>query len=115
MRFLADESCDFAVVHALRRSGYDVSSVAESVRGADDSRVIELARSEQRVLLTEDKDFGQLVFAAARRTAGVILIRWPANARGNLAAAIVATVADMKDRLVGAFVVLEPGRLRVSR
>lgn len=115
MRFLADESCDFAVVHALRRAGYDVSSVAESAQGADDLRVIELARSEQRVLLTEDKDFGQLVFAAAHRTSGVIPIRWPANARGNLSAAMVASVADLKDRLVGAFVVLEPGRLRVSR
>jgi predicted nuclease of predicted toxin-antitoxin system len=54
MRFLADESCDFAAVHALRASGHDVIAVSDVARGAEDSVVIELARSERRVLLTED-------------------------------------------------------------
>ena len=51
MRFLADESCDYAAVHALRGAGHDVVAVAEVARGAEDSVVIELARSERRVLL----------------------------------------------------------------
>lgn len=115
MRFLADESCDFAAVQALRESGHDVSAVAEVARGAEDSVVIELARSQQRVLLTEDKDFGQLVFAAARPTAGVMLIRWPVTARGNLGAALVELVGAHGDALAGAFAVVEPGRVRISR
>ena len=53
MRFLADESCDFAAVHALRAAGHDVVAVSEVARGAVDSVVIELARSERRVLVTE--------------------------------------------------------------
>ena len=83
MRFLADESCDFAPVRALHAAGHDVVAVSEVARGAEDSVVIELARSEQRVLLTEDKDFGQLVFAAARQSSGVVLLRWPVSARGS--------------------------------
>ena len=60
MRFLADESCDFAVVAALRHAGHDVTTVAEINEGVDDEVVLALARSESRVLLTEDKDFGLL-------------------------------------------------------
>jgi len=115
MRFLADESCDFAAVRALRASGHDVAAVAEIAGGAEDLVVIELARSQQRILLTEDKDFGQLVFAAAHRTAGVILVRWPVMARGNLGAALVELAAAHGDALAGAFVVVEPGRVRISR
>ena len=49
MRFLADESCDFAAVRALRASGHDVAAVAEIAGGAEDLVVIELARSQQRI------------------------------------------------------------------
>ena len=62
--FLADESCDFAVVRTLRAAGYDVLAVSERAPGARDEDVIRFATSERRILLTEDKDFGQLVFAA---------------------------------------------------
>ncbi len=62
MRFLADESCDFSIVRALRGAGHDVVAVAEQSGGIPDDVVIELARADSRVLLTEDKDFGQLVF-----------------------------------------------------
>ena len=74
MRFLADESCDFAVVRALHATGHDVLAVAEIAPRADDAHVIRLAVSQQRVLLTEDKDFGQLVFAHGTRAHGVVLL-----------------------------------------
>jgi predicted nuclease of predicted toxin-antitoxin system len=115
MRFLADESCDFAAVHALRAAGHDVAAVSDVARGADDSAVIELARSEGRILLTEDKDFGQLVFAAARQNSGVVLLRWPVSARSSLGAALVEFAASHGESLTGAFCVVEPGRARVSR
>lgn len=115
MRFLADESCDFAAVKALRAAGHNVVAVAEIARGAEDSAVVELARSEGRILLTEDKDFGQLVFAAAHRTAGVILLRWPVTSRSALGSALVELVATQGDALRGSFAVVEPGRVRISR
>jgi predicted nuclease of predicted toxin-antitoxin system len=115
VRFLADESCDFAAVHALRAAGHDVVAVSDVARGAEDSVVIELARSDRRVLLTEDKDFGQLVFAAARQSSGVVLLRWPVSARSTLGAPIVEFVAAQGDLLTGSFAVVEPGRARMSR
>jgi predicted nuclease of predicted toxin-antitoxin system len=71
MRFLADESCDFTIVRALRAAGHDVMAVAEVSQRAPDPAVIGLAVNENRVLLTEDKDFGQLVYASGTPSAGL--------------------------------------------
>ena len=81
---------------------------------ADDRSVIDLAMREGRILLTEDKDFGQLVFAFGSETAGVILLRFPAGRRQDLAPSIVALVRDRAAQLAGAFVVLQPGRVRLT-
>ena len=61
MRLVTDENCDFSVVIDLRLAAYDVASITEMMAGADDETVIDFARSERRLLLTEDKDFGQLL------------------------------------------------------
>jgi predicted nuclease of predicted toxin-antitoxin system len=115
VRFLADESCDFAVVRALREALHDVTTVAELSPAAQDNAVLHLARSEGRILLTEDKDFGLLAFAGGQQTAGVILIRFPGGARSQLGRAVVNIVAELRETLTGAFVVVEPGRARISK
>ena len=115
LRFLADESCDFAVVRALRTDGFDVYAVNEVMRRSDDRELIELARRENRILLTEDKDFGWLVFASAMESAGVVLIRYPGNARQALADAIRRVVEEHGDQLGNSFVVLQPGIVRITR
>lgn len=113
MRFLIDESCDDVVVEALRQAGHDVKAVREWRHGAPDAAVIDLARSEERVLLTEDKDFDRLSFASTVTSPGVILIRYPAKARSRLAAEVTTLVEETADRLAGSFVVLQPGRVRI--
>lgn len=115
MRLVADENCDFSVVIDLRLAGYDVVSITEQMAGADDETVIDFARSERRLLLTEDKDFGQLVFAAARQNSGVILIRYPASARSALSGAVLKLLSDSGESLYSRFAVLEPGRVRVTQ
>jgi predicted nuclease of predicted toxin-antitoxin system len=114
MRFLADESCDFAIVAALRGAGEDVFAVAHDAPGAEDERVLELARKEGRILLTEDKDFGTLVFADGRPTGGVVFLRYPVQARARIVTALVQLVQDRGQQLGGAFTVIEPGRIRIS-
>ena len=113
--FLADESCDFAVVRALRADGFDVYAVSEVMQRSDDRKLVELARRENRILLTEDKDFGWLVFASAMESAGVVLIRYPGNARQALADAIRRVVEEHGDQLGNSFVVLQPGIVRITR
>jgi len=84
LRFLADESCDFAAVRALRAAGHEVTAVAELAPRAPDEAVVDLALREGSILLTEDKDFGQLVYAGGLPTAGVILIRYPGPVARNV-------------------------------
>jgi predicted nuclease of predicted toxin-antitoxin system len=114
MRLLADESCDFSVVRALRGAGHDVIAVAELFPSLDDSLILDLALREQRVLLTEDKDFGQLVYANAQPSSGVIFIRYPANLRATLPNTVVTFIEKAEAQLTGSFVVLSPGRIRIG-
>ena len=114
LRFLADESCDFSVVRALRAEGYDVLAVSEYTNRSDDRQLIEQASRENRILLTEDKDFGWFVYVSQAESAGVILIRFPGNARETLALAVCKLVREQSNELSRAFVVVEPGYIRIS-
>jgi len=80
MRFLADESCDFGVVLALRTAGHDVAAIAEVSPRGEDNSVMERALQEERIVVTEDKDFDQLVYANRQATGGVLFLRFPAKA-----------------------------------
>lgn len=115
LRFLADESCDFAVVRALRAEDYDVLTISEVSHRSDDRELIELASREKRILLTEDKDFGWLVYVNRAKSAGVILIRFPGNVRQTLGQSITQIVRKQGEQLIGAFVVMQPGHVRISR
>lgn len=89
-------------------------AVGEISPGATDNQVIDLAIAESRFLLTEDKDFGQLVFASMAGPVGVILIRFPANARTTMVQTVIELVQKHGDRLAGRFVVVQPGRIRLT-
>jgi predicted nuclease of predicted toxin-antitoxin system len=115
LRFLADESLDFAVVRALRATGHEVVAVSESMPGAADGDLIALAAREHLLLITEDKDFGWLVFASHAQSAGVILVRFPGNAREGLVQAIDQLVRSEAERLVDSFTVMQPGQVRISK
>jgi predicted nuclease of predicted toxin-antitoxin system len=115
LRFLADESCDFAVVRALRAAGYDVFAVSEVMQRSDDKELIEQSAREQRIFLTEDKDFGWLVFVTRADSAGVILVRFPGNARETLARTATQVVQEHGSALLNCFVVAQPGHIRISR
>ncbi len=115
MRFLADESCDFSVVRALREAGHDVLAIVEILPAAADLEVIKLALEEKRILLTEDKDFGQLVHAHGQKIHAVVFMRYPARVRKNLSRDIVRLAKFHGRKLAGCFVVVEPARIRFSR
>ena len=115
IRFLADESCDFTVVRGLRRAGFDVLCVSESTPGAIDSEVIRIALREERILLTEDKDFGRLVYSHGQETLGVIFLRFPSFTRRQISRDVLNLVKQQGEKLVGSFITIQPGRIRISR
>ncbi|MEX2142887.1 MAG: DUF5615 family PIN-like protein [Pirellulales bacterium] len=75
MNTVADECCDALLVSALRSDGHDVLYVKETAPGSDDTTVLQMSVAQQRVLLTEDKDFGELVVRLKLPSYGIILVR----------------------------------------
>src|SRR5579864_7524460 len=114
MNFVADESCSGPVIQALREAGHDVVAIAETAKGARDEQVLERALTEKRVLITEDRDFGELVYARGHSSAGVVLLRFHGRARRTKAATVIEAVSKLSSRLQDAFTVVEVGRVRIS-
>jgi predicted nuclease of predicted toxin-antitoxin system len=75
VRWLADECVAGPVVDRLREAGHDVTYLAELAPATSDTEAIALAHREDRFLLTEDKDFGELVFRWKRPVSGLVLLR----------------------------------------
>ena len=111
MRWLADECVAAALVSHLRDSGYDVSYVAEVEASASDAAIVRLAHDEERLLLTEDKDFGDLAFRLTMPVPGVVLLRlglYDNTAKWTRLAAI----DHFGSNLFGRFVVVDDKRFR---
>ena len=115
LRFLADESCDYSVIRALRTAGYSVDAIAEISPSLSDEVVLELAVAESRLLITEDKDFGEWVFAHHHAMMGVLLIRYPARLRSAMVVAVTDLIGEHAPDLEGSFTVLEPGKARIRK
>jgi len=112
MRWLADECVDAGVVAALRQAGHDVLYIAESAAGLTDTAALSLASNEQRLFLTEDKDFGELVFRFRLEVPGLVLLRIDA-ARPHLKRKRLETViSQIGEGLLGRYVVITETRSR---
>ncbi len=73
---IADENIHSTIISGLRNAGIDVYSIYESNRGLKDEEIINLARNMKFSILTEDKDFGEWVFAHHVRDISVIFLRF---------------------------------------
>ena len=77
MRFLADENVEAPVIRTLRELGHEVLEVGGLKPGAEDDEVTSIARERGCILVTNDKDFGRLVFLQEKRVPGALLLRLP--------------------------------------
>jgi predicted nuclease of predicted toxin-antitoxin system len=113
MRFLANENFPGAAVDALQQAGHDVVWVRTAAPGISDAEVLAWAAREQRVLLTFDKDFGELARAGGLpKHCGVILIRLTAPRSMEAAGGLVGLISARSD-WADHFSVVEPGRVRM--
>lgn len=112
-KFLANENIPSAAVEAARLAGMDISWVRDISPGLSDDAVLVLARAEGRVLLTFDKDFGEMAFERGKTTVpGVILLRPHLRSPQHVAQFTVALLTQSID-WIGNFSVAQEGRLRV--
>ncbi len=113
LRILANENVAGPVVAMLRHAGHDVRWVAEDQRGATDAEVLARAQQEQRVVVTSDKDFGAMAFAAHLPAAcGIVLFRLGGASPDEDNRRAVAALAS-RDSWSGLFAIVESDRIRL--
>ena len=115
MRFLVDECTGPAVARWLRGQGYEVFCVYSEARGIDDDDLIRKAFAEDRILITNDKDFGEKVYRERRPHKGVVLLRLEDEQTSGKIETIRRLLDSYPDRLTGAFAVVTETRVRFAR
>jgi predicted nuclease of predicted toxin-antitoxin system len=113
VRFLANENIPLAAVRLLRERGDDVAAIAEEAAGVDDRTVLEWAARDQRIILTFDRDYGELLFR--RRLPppiGLIYFRFDPSTPLEPAEHVLLLLAVADLSLEEKFTVVERGRIR---
>ena len=115
MKFLLDESADFPLADMLSDLGHDVKAiVTDYPRSIADEEVLEIAAREDRILLTNDRDFGELIFRQHLQHSGVILFRLGSEPIETKAAWLRYVLNHYPEHLNNFIVVTENG-VRVRR
>lgn len=115
MRFLADEGVDKAIVEALRGYGRNVRWMAEELQGAKDDAILDTAARDARLLITEDKDFGELVYRQRLHHRGVILVRLDGISNTQKGRVVARAISAHEAELAGAFTVIRHTTIRIRR
>jgi predicted nuclease of predicted toxin-antitoxin system len=114
MTLVADESVDFGIVIKLRQNGIVVFSVYEDFSGIKDSEVLKIAKDRQCLLITEDKDFGELTYRLKLEHRGIMLIRLSDISRKDRIELVAKTIEQHFDMLENNFSVLTKRGLRIK-
>src|SRR3989344_6496439 len=112
MKFIADENLGVRVPQYLKNLGFDIIWVKEIAPGKADIQILEIANKEKRVLITQDKDFGELVFKEKLANAGVILLRLKDESVKNKKEVLLHLLSSKKD-FYGKFTVVKDKKVEV--
>jgi predicted nuclease of predicted toxin-antitoxin system len=113
VRFLADECLDNRLLMGLRQAGHDVIAARDACPAASDRVVLELARRERRVVVTEDKRVGRLIVRSLVEPPRIVLVRMGRSDVRTMVTRLLAAVAREGNRLHGLYVVVTAKRTRV--
>ncbi len=114
MRFLVDECTGPAVAKWLHGLGHDVYSVFDEAPGMIDPDVLSKANTENWILVTNDRDFGELIFRERRDHKGVIFLRLADERSANKIAVLRKVLDSFAERLENQFVTATESRIRIS-
>lgn len=115
MKFLVDECTGTSVVACLRNEGHDAVAVAEIMPEADDEQVLQCAVSEGRIVVTNDKDFGEMVFRSGQVHRGVVLLRLRDERAENKVRMVKVVLAQIGERLQNRYVIVNESGIRVRK
>lgn len=114
MELIADESVDYAIIRFLRESGHKIHSILEKSPGIDDHKVLEIANDLTRLLLTEDKVFGELTYRLNKPHHGILLIRLSRIPREERIILVSEFISNYGKDLIGKFSVITEQGFRIK-
>ncbi len=112
---LADENIDYPLIEAILGVGIEVYSIFELNRGMMDEAIIEFSRVPPRIILTEDKDFGEWVYAHNLKEISVLFLRYDFKDTELMKQALLKILADRIDELHGHFTTLSIHKVRIRK
>ncbi len=113
LKFLVDESSGKKLSKFLLESGFDVKYVMDIMAGASDKDILEFAEREKRILITNDKDFGELIFRLSKPSSGVILLRLRNDMPKNRQRYVLNLIESIPNKLESSFIVVTEGKIRI--
>jgi len=113
LRFIIDENCGVKLSEALNSEGYDSIPVIRSMAGAPDILVLERAEREERIVITSDKDFGELIYKQGLAHHGVILLRLETDEPAARITVVRRVILRSQGNLKGRFVVATEKKIRI--
>ena len=113
MKFLVDECTGIYVSKKLKEMNFDCISVIECMRGAEDEEIAERAVKEDRVIITNDKDFGRLT--GFYKPPGIILLRLKDESAENKVKMVTFLVTSHRESILGNIMVVSEKKIRIRR
>lgn len=111
--FLIDESVDQRIIRKLKPLNLDTILVSVVSGGISDDKVLDLAEAHNAVLITEDRDFGEWVFAHGRQGISIIYLRYRNEELEEITGALKTVLSSASQNLRGKFIVITPRKIRV--
>lgn len=117
MKFLIDECVWFSVAQWFKNKKFDVICIVEGFSGYSDNQVLEKAYTEQRILVTRDKDFGDIVFRQKKNHCGILLLRFESEFPADKIIALEKFFSDfaLSGQLEDSFIVLTNKSIRIIK
>ena len=115
MRFLADENFEPKFVESLRREGYEVLFLDKYDAGIDDTEILQIAVKENAIVLTNDKDFGELIFRHSFASSGVVFLRLYDLPLADRIEITIRAIREHEAELENAFTVISENSVRIRK
>jgi predicted nuclease of predicted toxin-antitoxin system len=110
---ICDENLPSEIIKSIRGTGRAVYSIAENSPGISDKEIIDFAKQKQGLIITEDKDFGEWVFAHKVSGISVIFLRYKYTDIDQIISAVLKVLEQKKDLLEFKFCTITPSKIRI--
>ena len=114
MRFLVDECTGPKVAEWLRDQGHQVFSIFDKASGISDDDILATALTDNWILITNDKDFGEMVFRERRPHNGIIFLRLDDECAANKIEVLRQLLKNYSEKLSGQFVTVTETKVRFA-